>query len=72
MIEVKGVNLLSVLEAARRLDMDESQLRVMLRKKRIPGIKLGRDWAIRESDVIEFKKNPVGRPPATKKKTTKK
>jgi excisionase family DNA binding protein len=72
MIQVKGVNLLSVLEAAGRLEMDESQLRLMLRNGRIPGIKLGRDWAIRESDVVEFKKNPVGRPSAAKKTTKKK
>jgi excisionase family DNA binding protein len=62
MIQVKNVNLLSVLEAARRLDMDTSQLRLMLRKGKIPGTKLGRDWLIKESDVLAFKKNPVGRP----------
>ena len=62
MIETKKAVLLSVAEAAQRLSMDESQLRLFLRQGRIAGEKFGRDWMIPESALAQFKPQKRGRP----------
>ncbi len=62
MIETKKAVLMSVTEAAQRLNMDESQLRLMLRQGRIVGEKFGRDWMVSESALAQYKPRKRGRP----------
>ncbi len=47
-------NLLSPEEAAEKLGLHKETLRKWLREKRIGGVKVGRNWRLRESDLREF------------------
>jgi excisionase family DNA binding protein len=69
MIETNKAVLLTVAEAAARLGMDLAQLRRYLRDSRIAGVKYGRDWMIRENDLVSFQKSykpTTGRPRGSK------
>jgi len=50
-------NIYSVNEAARRLDLDPSQIRRLLAKGEIEGKKLGRDWVVLD---LNYKKKRFG------------
>ena len=57
----------SVKEAAQKLGLDTSQVRRLLAKGEIKGVKLARDWVILELNY-EKKKFGVGRKPKGDKK----
>lgn len=46
--------LLTVREAAERLDVAPCRIRNLIREGRIRGIKIGRDWLIPESEVRRY------------------
>jgi len=73
-IETNKAVLLSVAEAAERLGMDLAQLRKYLRDSRIAGEKYGRDWMIRETDLLAFQRSykpTTGRPKKSAKPAKK-
>lgn len=47
-------NLLSVEDAAEKLGLHPETLRRWLRAKRIGGVRVGRKWKLRESDIQRF------------------
>jgi excisionase family DNA binding protein len=47
-------SLLSVEEGAQKLGLHPVTLRKWLREKRISGVKVGRKWKLRESDLRAF------------------
>jgi excisionase family DNA binding protein len=47
-------NLLTVEESAEKLGLHPVTLRKWLREKRIGGVKFGRKWKLRESDLTAF------------------
>ena len=58
--------LLSVEEAAERLDVSTQTITRLIRLKKLPAEKIGkRAYVIRESDLKLTKKRPKGRPPGT-------
>lgn len=58
--------LLTIREAAELLKINAEVMRRWLRSGRVPGVKIGSDWRIRETDLAELV-NPGGRsePPST-------
>ncbi len=56
--------MLTVIEAARVLDMDPSAVRRAILQGRLPATKFGRDWSIHVTDVTAYKQRPHrgGRP----------
>lgn len=60
----------SVTEAAEKLGLDPSQIRRLLKKGKIEGKKLGRDWVVLSLDYKK-KKFGVGRKPQREKNETK-
>jgi excisionase family DNA binding protein len=47
-------SLLSIEESAEKLGLHPETLRKWLREKRIGGVKVGRNWRLRESDLSAF------------------
>lgn len=58
------MRLLTVREAAERLGVDVSRIRVLIGAGRLPADKFGRDWLIKEKDLSAFAAVPrvAGRP----------
>jgi len=56
---------LTVSEAAKKLNFSEQHVRRLIAQKRLPAVKQGRDWVI-HSLVIHPPLRPVGRPKAGK------
>jgi len=56
--------LLTTNQAAARLGITDSLVRRYIREDRLPAHKIGRDWLIKESDLVEFASQPreVGNP----------
>jgi len=56
--------LLSTADIATRYDVDESTARLWCKQRKFPNAKrVGRDWIVPESDLANFVKPPMGRPP---------
>jgi len=58
------MKLLSVTDIAKDLDLSQNRIRQLIRVGRLPAQKIGREYAVLESDYIAFKakKRPQGRP----------
>lgn len=60
-------DLLSTYEAAARLSVNHSTVRLWCRQGRFPNAQqVGRDWVIPESDLKDFEPPKMGRPPKAK------
>lgn len=61
--------MLSVAEAAERLGVTRGRVNIFIREGRLPAVRIGRSFALRESDVEAFAKQPrqVGWPKGRKK-----
>lgn len=55
--------LLDTAAAAKVLGISTTRVRVLIREKRLPAEKLGRDYIIRRKDLARVKDRPTGRPP---------
>lgn len=55
-------DLLSTAEAARRLGIDGSGLRRLMREGRIAARRVGRAWVIEESALASYRRGRGGRP----------
>lgn len=53
---------LTTAEAAARLGVSRGRVLHLIRDKRLPATKHGRDWVIRENDLEQLRRLPVGRP----------
>lgn len=53
---------LTVSEAVRLIGVDPSQVRRYCIDGKLPAVKIGQQWMIRESDAESFKRPPVGNP----------
>jgi len=49
--------LLNSREAAETLDMSPDTINVLARSRKLPGIKVGRQWRFKKRDVTLFKKH---------------
>jgi len=58
------MKLLSVTDIAKDLDLSQNRIRQLIRVGRLTAQKIGREYAVLESDYIAFKakKRPQGRP----------
>ncbi len=55
---------LTTAEAAKRLDLDPSSVRRLIRDGHLPAVRHGRDWLIAESALAAARRRPTqGRPP---------
>ena len=52
---------LTVGEAAKFLRVSESQVRALLREGQIPGNKIGREWRIVKSDLLNHLRGKAGK-----------
>jgi excisionase family DNA binding protein len=66
MIEVKNVRLLTAAEAAEHIGVTPQQVRTLIRQGKLIAEKHGRDWYVREADVLKFERMPAGRPQGAK------
>ena len=63
------MNLISVTEAAKRLNVTPTRIRAMISSKRLKATKVGSMWVINPKDLDAVKSRKVGRPrKATKKR----
>lgn len=53
--------MITVSEAATVLDIPEDKVRRLLREKRIPGVRHGRDWIVYRAEIFPSQKK-MGRP----------
>jgi excisionase family DNA binding protein len=58
-------------QASEIVGLDESNIRYLMRKGKVAGIKMGRDWLIDPASLTAYA-NTQGRPGARGKKTEKK
>ena len=56
-------NLLTVVEAARLLGYTTQHTRLLIRKKRLPAVKVGRDWLLERRSVDDFRIRRDSQPP---------
>lgn len=56
------MDLLTTAQAAAQLGITPNRLRVLIRKKRLPAVRFGRDWQIREADLRLVADRKAGRP----------
>jgi len=61
------IKLISAKEAAKKLKIDDSRVRVLTREGRLPAQKVGRTWVIDPADLKLVKDRRPGRPPTKKK-----
>ena len=61
------MKLLSTKEAAKRLGISDARVRQLILKGRLPAIKHGRDWIIKERSLIQVADRKTGRPPKKQK-----
>jgi excisionase family DNA binding protein len=62
--------LLSTKETADRLGVGVSRIQAMIRDKRLPAQKMGRDWFISETDLALVADRKPGRPPKSKEEAS--
>jgi excisionase family DNA binding protein len=58
----RNMKLLTTQEAAERLDVTVRRVQAMIRDRRLPAEKMGRDWFIKEEDLALVADRKVGRP----------
>lgn len=51
--------LLNSREAAERLDMSPDMVNTLARTRKLPGIKVGRQWRFKKRDITLYKKHMV-------------
>jgi excisionase family DNA binding protein len=66
MIETNKARLLTTAETAQALGITASQVSLLIRQGKLPAEKHGRDWLVKESDLKNFERTPVGRSPSKK------
>jgi len=54
--------MLTIAEAATRLGIDPSRVRLLVRQGRIPARRFGRAWVICEADLNAYQPRPQGKP----------
>jgi excisionase family DNA binding protein len=54
--------MLTIAEAATRLGIDPSRVRLLVRQGRIQARRFGRAWMIAEADLDAYRPRPQGRP----------
>ncbi len=54
--------MLTITEAAARLGIDPSRVRLLVRQGRIPARRFGRAWVIAEADLAQYHPRPQGKP----------
>lgn len=65
-------SLLSTVDVAKRLQADETTVRLWCRQGYFPNARqIGRGWIIPESDVMNFTPPKMGRPPKAKAEASK-
>jgi len=57
------MKILSTTEVAEKLNISAIRVRQLIREKRIPAQKVGRDYIIREEDLKYVEDRQTGRPP---------
>lgn len=62
----KTDNLLSVTEAAERLGVIRQRVFQLIQSGRLPAVKVGSQYVIKESDLQLVEDRPTGRPPKDK------
>jgi excisionase family DNA binding protein len=55
-------DLITLAEAARRLDLAPTTLRDQVRRGRLAAKKIGRDWLVTEAEVERYRADSLGRP----------
>lgn len=58
-------------DAAKRLCISQERVRALIKAKRLPAKRLGRDWFIEEEDLALVKNRKAGRPRKVAKKKEK-
>ena len=63
------MKLLTTLQAAESLDLHRTRIWQLIKSGRLPAVQLGRDWFVKEQDLLKFKSldRPRGRPKGVKK-----
>ena len=62
------IKLISAKEASKKLGIDDSRVRVLIRDGRLPAQKIGRTWVIDPKDLKLVKDRKPGRPPNQKRR----
>ena len=62
------MKLLSTTEAAAVRGLDRSRILALIRKGRLPALRVGQQWCIEESDLLAWQPLPLG-PPRKRKET---
>ncbi len=62
------IKLISAKEASKKLGIDDSRVRVLIRDGRLPAQKIGRTWVIDPKDLKLIKDRKPGRPPNQKRR----
>ncbi len=60
------MTLITTTEAAARLGVIPARVRALISAKRLPAIKVGRDWLIEEKNLELVRDRKPGRPPRDK------
>jgi excisionase family DNA binding protein len=61
------MKIIGTAEAARRLNVTQSRVRVLIDSGRLKAMKVGREWLIDPKDLDAVKERKVGRPRKSKK-----
>ena len=56
------MKILTTKQAAKALKVNDSRVRQLILSGRLPALKLGRDWIIKEKDLKKVEKRKPGRP----------
>ena len=56
------MKILTTKQAAKALDVNDSRVRQLILSGRLPALKLGRDWIIKENDLKKVENRKPGRP----------
>ena len=57
--------MLTTIQVAKKLKITTARVRQLILANRLPAQKIGRDWFIKEQDLLNYKKWPKGRPKNT-------
>lgn len=68
---MKSTELISTTQAAERLGITRQRVFDLIESGRLPAFKIGRSYAINESDLELVSERKVGRPPKAEKAATK-
>jgi excisionase family DNA binding protein len=60
--------MLTTTQAAARLGISQRRVTALIKAGRLPATKFGRDWTIKESDLLKVKERKQGRPKKEKSK----